>query len=110
MSSSSASENRSRTCMRAAEASKPAAPATSSSSSATVCKGRSVVCDSQNVANTSAPASLACDVSSRTTRLLPIPGGPTSPDDAAVAVDRPLEDTGERAHLPLPADETSAPL
>ena len=107
MSSSSASENRSRTCVRAAEASRAGCTGDVEQQVGDGVQGQvRGVRFAERRKHVGAGISLACEVSSRTTRLLPIPGGPDESDDAAVAVDRPREDTGERAHFPLPADET----
>ena len=64
---------------RAAVGSIPSTPVAERISRAMTWNGTWVVCDSQNVANTSTPRRFAIAATSRVRRLFPIPGGPTTP-------------------------------
>ena len=73
---------RARSWARAACASRPSTPMAVRNSRATAWKGTWLVCDSQKVENTSTPRRLAIAETSRTRRLLPMPGEPTTPTTA----------------------------
>ena len=64
---------------RAAAGSTPSTPVAERISRAMTWNGTWVVCDSQNVVNTSTPRAFAIAATSRVRRLFPIPGGPTTP-------------------------------
>ena len=81
-SSGSASGIPSRTRSRAVCSSRPSTPVAARSRRATAWKGTWLVCDSQNAVNTSISPASAIAETSRTRRLLPMPGEPTTPTTA----------------------------
>ena len=64
-----------------------------------------LVCDSQKAVNTSTPRGRAIAATSRTRRLLPMPGGPTTPTTRAVALDCPVQQALDGGHLPPPTHQ-----
>ena len=81
-SSGFASLTRSRTRSRASCPSRPSTPVAARSSRATAWKGTWLVCDSQKAVNTSTPRRSPVAATSRTKRLLPMPGDPATPTTA----------------------------
>ena len=63
------------------------------------------MCDSQKAVNTSTPRLTAIAETSRTRRLLPMPGGPTTPTTRAVALDCAVQQAFNGGHLPPPTDQ-----
>ena len=68
-------------------------------------KGIWLVCDSQKVVNTSTPRADAMAESSRTRRLFPIPGGPTTPTTAPWPSIARSNKPSNGGHLPPPTDQ-----
>ena len=67
--------------------------------------GMSLAWDSQKAQYTSTPRPAAAAAASLATRLLPMPGGPTTIHDAAVATGRPVDDGVDRRHLPVTSNQ-----
>src|SRR5271165_6828516 len=65
----------------------------------------SLACDSQNALNTSTPLAAAIAATSRTRRLLPMPGDPHHANHTAVAVDGTLQQALDGGHLPAPTNK-----
>ena len=61
----------------------------------------SLVWDSQKVENTSTPRPAAIAAVSRTSRLLPMPGGPDTPTTHPCAADRPIQHAVDGVQFPL---------
>ena len=101
----SASGTYARNPARAASPSRSATPLPARSSRATTPKGTSLAWDSQKVQNTSTPRPAASAAASRATRLLPMPGGPTTFTHTTAATDRALHQGVKGRHLPASTDQ-----
>ena len=63
------------------------------------------MCDSQKAVNTSTPRAAAIAATSRTSRLLPMPGEPTTATTAPWPVDCTVQQALDGSHLPAPTDQ-----